>query len=368
LEGVGVSSRLPNPAFWQGKRVLLTGHTGFKGSWLLQWLHAMGAQVTGLALAPDTTPNLFTLADLAQLCDHHVVDICDPIATRQVITQANPEIVLHLAAQPLVRASYQDPIGTFSANVMGTAHVLDAIRACPDVRSIVAITTDKVYENREWFNPYRETDALGGYDPYSASKAACEIVISSYRRSFFADKGVALVSARAGNVIGGGDWCADRIIPDAVRAWQSGAALSVRRPQAVRPWQHVLEPLCGYLLLAEKAYDSSSQNIGIEPAWNFGPNTHESASVRQVIEIAQQAFGKGEVQWGDGTEGPHEAGLLMLDASLARAQLGLRSVFPLQQAVSMTLHWYRDLAQGQSAKALCERDIAAYQAAAALAL
>lgn len=363
-----MSSHLPNPEFWQGKRVLLTGHTGFKGSWLLQWLQAMGAQVSGLALPPDTSPNLFSLADLSALCEHHEVDIRDAAATARAVTRANPDIVLHLAAQPLVRASYQDPIGTFSANVMGTAHVLDALRSCANVRSIVAITTDKVYENREWFNPYRETDALGGYDPYSASKAASEIVISSYRRSFFADKGVALVSARAGNVIGGGDWCADRIIPDAVRAWQAGTALSVRRPQAVRPWQHVLEPLCGYLLLAEKAWESSTTNTPIEPAWNFGPNTHESASVRQVIEIAQQAFGQGQVRWGDGTEGPHEAGLLMLDASLARAQLGLRSVFPLQQAVGMTLHWYRDLAQGLAARSLCERDIAAYVSAAAVAL
>jgi CDP-glucose 4,6-dehydratase len=364
MEGVGVTSRLPDPGFWRGKRVLVTGHTGFKGSWLVQWLHSMGAQVTGLAQEPDTQPNLFTLAQLDQSVAHHVVDIRQAASTAQAVKHADPEIVLHLAAQPLVRASYLDPLATFSANVMGTAHVLDALRHCPDVRSIVVVTTDKVYENREWNNPYRENDPLGGYDPYSASKAAAEVVTSSYRRSFFADKGVAVVTARAGNVIGGGDWCADRIIPDAVRAWQVGSALSVRRPQSVRPWQHVIEPLCGYLLLAEHAWHHAGQQDQLDTAWNFGPNTHESATVREVIQLAQAAYGKGEVQWGDGHEGPHEAGLLMLDASLARAKLGLHSVFNLSQAVTMSLRWYRDLQGGAQARALCERDIAAYVALA----
>lgn len=353
-------SALPNPDFWRGKQVLLTGHTGFKGSWLLHWLNLLGANVTGLALAPNTQPNLFDLLNPSP-SQHHVVDIQDAKRTAQVIQSVNPDIILHLAAQPLVRLSYQDPIGTFNANVMGTAHVLEAARFCSNLKAIVAITTDKVYENREWVHPYRESDPLGGYDPYSASKAACEIVISSYRRSFFLNQGVQLVSARAGNVIGGGDWSADRIIPDAVKAWSNGQALSVRRPAAVRPWQHVIEPLCGYLLLAEKAYQNTSNSL--EAAWNFGPNTHEAGSVRQVIELAQKAFGKGQVTWGDGNEGPHEAGLLLLDASLSRTHLSQQAVFNLAQTVTMTLDWYRNFMAGASAQALCLSDIQAYQTA-----
>jgi CDP-glucose 4,6-dehydratase len=261
-----------------------------------------------------------------------------------------------LAAQALVRESYADPLGTFASNIMGTANVLDALRACDAVRSIVAVTTDKVYANQEWVWPYRETDRLGGHDPYSASKAGVEIVVSSYRSSFFAAKGVALATARAGNVIGGGDWSADRIIPDAVRAWLADQPLQVRRPQAVRPWQHVIEPLNAYLVLAERLWHDAT----LAQAWNFGPATHEAATVRDVVGLAQTAFGRGQVQWGDGLEGPHEAGLLTLDTSLAKSRLGVQSVFPLAQAIGMTMHWYRDFSAGADAAQLCQRDIAQY--------
>ncbi len=352
------ATALPKAAFWSGKRVLLTGHTGFKGAWLAQWLVSMGAKVTAIALKPNTEPNIFTLAKVSDHLAHHELDICDAPKIAAIVQQVQPEIVLHLAAQALVRESYSDPLRTFSVNVMGTAHVLDALRLCDIVRSIVVVTTDKVYANQEWSWPYRETDRLGGHDPYSASKAGTEIVVASYRASYFAAKGVTVATARAGNVIGGGDWSADRIIPDAVRAWSAHETLQVRRPQAVRPWQHVIEPLCAYLVLAERAWSDKSADKTIAKAWNFGPQTHEAATVREVVDMAQAAFGQGQVQWGDGNEGPHEAGLLMLDTSLAKSQLGVQSVFALKDAIGMTMRWYRDLQAGQSAAELCARDIA----------
>jgi CDP-glucose 4,6-dehydratase len=350
------STALPSAGFWSGKRVLLTGHTGFKGAWLAQWLVSMGAKVTAVALKPNTEPNVFTLAKVSDHLEHHVLDICDATKMAAIVQQVRPEIVLHLAAQALVRESYSDPLRTFAVNVMGTANVLDALRQCDSVRSIVVVTTDKVYANQEWIWPYRETDRLGGHDPYSASKAGTEIVVASYRSSFFESTGVNLATARAGNVIGGGDWSADRIIPDAVRAWSANETLQVRRPQAVRPWQHVIEPLCAYLVLAERAWSDAST----ARAWNFGPQTHEAATVREVVGMAQAAFGQGQVQWGDGKDGPHEAGLLMLDTSLAKSQLGVQSVFALKDAIGMTMRWYRDLQAGQSAADLCARDIAQF--------
>lgn len=360
LESLGLSatrtSQLPSASFWHGKRVLLTGHTGFKGAWLAQWLASMGAEVAAVALSPNTEPNLFTRAKVSDHLASHMADIRDAQKIAAIVQQVQPEIVLHLAAQALVRESYADPLGTFASNIMGTANVLEALRGCDSVRSIVAVTTDKVYANQEWSWPYRENDRLGGHDPYSASKAGAEIVAASYRSSFFAARGVVLATARAGNVIGGGDWSADRIIPDAVRAWLSDQPLQVRRPQAVRPWQHVIEPLCAYLVLAERAWDDAT----LAQAWNFGPQTHEAATVRDVVGMAQTAFGRGQVQWGDGLGGPHEAGLLMLDTSLARSKLGVQSVFPLSEAVGMTMRWYRDFSDGTDAAVLCQRDIAQY--------
>ena len=255
--------------FFRGKKVLLTGHTGFKGSWLVLWLHRLGARVAGVSLPPNTLPNLFSLVGIEDLCESHLCDIRDCAALNAVIRQIEPEIVFHLAAQPLVRASYLDPVETIATNVMGTAHVLDALRGLESTRVAVMVTTDKVYREKQPPRPYRENDALGGHDPYSASKAASEIVIGSYRSAFLAEQGVAIASARAGNVIGGGDWSADRLIPDAVRAWQKGQTLEVRRPDAIRPWQHVLEPLAGYLTLAEKIW----RQPALAGAYNFGPES-----------------------------------------------------------------------------------------------
>jgi CDP-glucose 4,6-dehydratase len=351
----------PLAAFWRGKRVLLTGHTGFKGAWLALWLHRMGAQVTALGLPPDTTPNLFTLAGVPGLCDSRFGDIRDPAVPARVVREARPEIVLHLAAQALVRASYADPLGTYATNVMGTAHVLDALRHTDGVRVAVMVTTDKVYRNNEWPWPYREDDALGGHDPYSASKAASEAVIASYRAAYLAARGTAVCSARAGNVIGGGDWSADRLVPDAVRAWQAGRVLDIRRPQAVRPWQHVLEPLAGYLVLAQAAW----QDPTLAAAYNFGPAADEAATVRQVVDLAREAYGQGEVRYGPGGEGPHEAGWLALETAKARTVLGCRPRWGLGLAVAATMNWYRDQAGGASARALCEAQIDAYEAAAA---
>ena len=260
LESMVVTPASPDPSFWRDRQVLVTGHTGFKGAWLCYWLARMGARVVGLALPPNTDPNLFSEAAIVSGVKSLVVDIRDLEATRSGVIRARPEIVFHLAAQPLVLRSYQAPVETFSTNVIGTAHVLESLRDLPGVKVAVMITTDKVYANREWVYPYREEDPLGGHDPYSASKAACEIVISSYRSSFLREQGVAVASARAGNVIGGGDWSADRLIPDIARAWERGDSVRIRRPNSVRPWQHVLEPLCGYLVLAERlAADSISR-------------------------------------------------------------------------------------------------------------
>jgi CDP-glucose 4,6-dehydratase len=348
----------PGAAFWRGKRVLVTGHTGFKGGWLTLWLRRLGATVTGISLPPATTPDLFTLARAAEGVGSHLADIRDREAVARIIRQADPQAVFHLAAQPLVRPSYDDPIGTFSTNVMGTAHVLDALRFCPGLRVVVAITTDKVYRNREWPFPYREDDHLGGHDPYSASKAGSEIVAACYRDAFFKDRGVALATARAGNVIGGGDWSLDRLIPDAVRAFGGGGTLHIRRPDAVRPWQHVLEPLAGYLRLASLLFDDP----GLAGAYNFGPHTSEAATVRQVVELARAAFGGGEVAYGPGDEGPHEAGWLALETAKARTLLGVRPLWSLEEAVGRTMAWYARQLRGQDARELCLEEIAAYEA------
>jgi CDP-glucose 4,6-dehydratase len=348
-----------NSSFWQGKRVLLTGHTGFKGAWMALWLHRMGAQVTGISLPPPAQPNLFTLARIDQFVRSHFCDIRHGELLTPLIQQAQPEIVFHLAAQALVRASYRNPVETFATNVMGTAHVLDALREMSSPRVAVMITTDKVYHNNEGVWPYREDDALGGHDPYSASKAACETVIASYRDSFFRSKGLAVASARAGNVIGGGDWSPDRLIPDAVRAWQADEPLQIRRPDAVRPWQHVLEPLAGYLTLAEKLW----QQPELAGAYNFGPHTHEAATVRDVIELARISYGRGATIFGDGTQGPHEAGWLALEIAKARQVLGVHPKLTLTQSVESTMAWYQAQAAGADARTLCETDIAAYEAA-----
>jgi len=358
MEGMEMTSLRPsNKNFWKGKRVLLTGHTGFKGSWLALLLHKLGAEVTGISLSPHTTPSLFALAGIEKLCRSHYCDICNGAALSALIVQAQPEVVFHLAAQPLVRASYLHPVETFATNVMGTVHVLDALRRLDSLRVAVMVTTDKVYRNNEWLWPYREDDALGGHDPYSASKAASEIVIASYRDSFLAGQGVAVASARAGNVIGGGDWSEDRLIPDAVRAWQTGHILEVRRPDAVRPWQHVMEPLAGYLSLAEKLW----QQPALAAAYNFGPEPNEAATVRELVEIARNTYGGGEVLYGSDIEEPHEAGLLTLEVAKSKRVLGIKSRWTLAEAVANTMLWYRAQFEGKDARELCETQIAEYE-------
>ncbi len=344
--------------FWRRKRVLLTGHTGFKGGWLAIWLQRLGVEITGIALAPSTSPNLYELAQIQQGMSSHLCDIRDASKLTQIIRDARPEVIFHLAAQPLVRASYRDPLATYATNVMGTANVLESLRGLDSVKVAVMVTTDKVYRNEEWLYPYRESDALGGHDPYSASKAASEIVIASYRDAYFQQQGVAVATARAGNVIGGGDWSEDRLIPDAVRAWQTDTPLEIRRPQAIRPWQHVLEPVHGYLTLAEKLW----QQPELVGAYNFGPQTHEAATVRDVIEQARTVFGRGQTVFGDGNAGPHEAGWLALETAKVRERLGVSPQWPLAETVRRTMAWYRSQQQGADARSLCEAEINAYLA------
>lgn len=346
-------------AFWHDKRVLVTGHTGFKGSWMVLWLQRLGADICGIALPPVTNPNLFELARVAEGIDSHFCDIRDAERLAALVRTFRPEIVFHLAAQPLVRASYREPLETFSSNVMGTAHVLDALRDLDSVHVAVMVTTDKVYHNLEKPYPYREDDALGGHDPYSASKAATEIVIASYRDAFLKEQGVSVASARAGNVIGGGDWSEDRLIPDAVRAWQADEILEIRSPQAIRPWQHVLEPLHGYLTLAEKLW----HHPDLAGAYNFGPHTHEAATVRDVVELARQAYGKGDVRYEDGNSGPHEAGWLALETAKARVALDVQPKWGLAETVTRTMAWYQGQYAYVNARELCLADLANYEMA-----
>lgn len=351
----------PNPGFWRGKRVLLTGHSGFKGAWLALWLTRLGAQVTGLALAPATRPNLFTLARVADgLRENHWCDIRDAQAVVTLVRRVRPQIVLHLAAQALVRTGYAEPIATWAINVQGTAHVLDALRGENDARVAVVVTTDKVYRNREWAYPYREDDPLGGHDPYSASKAAAELVAASYRDAFLGAQGLAVASARAGNVIGGGDWAENRLIPDAVRAWSERRELVIRHPNATRPWQHVLEPLAGYLCLAERLW--------MEPAlagpWNFGPLPHEAVNVGDVIKMASSYYPASVTSYQNESKNPHEAGWLALETAQARQTLGVAPRWHLSTAVARTMAWYLGFAQGGDARTLCEIDLAAFEATA----
>lgn len=356
LENVGMSTA-PSPSFWAGKRVLITGHSGFKGSWLVLMLRQLGAQVAGISLPPHTKPSLFSLADLSKDCDSHFIDIRDRDLLARRVADADPEIVLHLAAQPLVRASYRDPVATFATNIMGTVHLLDSLRPLLRCRVAIVVTSDKVYENREWPWPYRESGALGGHDPYSASKAASELVTASYRRAFFQGQGLAVATARAGNVIGGGDWSEDRLIPDAIRAWQQNKPLVVRNPASVRPWQHVLEPLTGYLVLAEALW----RQPDLAQAWNFGPDPCNTVLVRTLIDKALACWGAGSVEYAP-EAGPHEARHLSLETTKTTTLLNLVPRWTLSETVSRTINWYRQLDDGQSARGLCEADLTAWEA------
>lgn len=346
---------------WAGRRVLLTGHTGFKGSWLALWLHRLGAQVAGVALPPPSEPSLFELARVGELVSHHEADIRDLAAVRTAVQAEAPELVIHMAAQSLVRPSYEDPIGTYATNVMGTAHVLEAARLQPTVKAVLVITTDKCYENREWPWGYRETDPMGGHDPYSNSKGCAELVCSAYRASFLAAQGVALATARAGNVIGGGDWARDRLVPDVLAAFGRGEPVQLRNPQAVRPWQHVLEPLNGYLMLARRLLAGDTEAA---QAWNFGPRDDDARPVGEVVaELAQR--------WGDDArttqqpgDHPHEATWLKLDTSLARQRLAWRPRLDLGRALQLTVDWHRGWLAGADARTLTLEQIASYEAMA----
>jgi CDP-glucose 4,6-dehydratase len=332
--------------FYRGKRVLVTGHTGFKGGWLSLWLKQLGAEVVGISLAPDTKLNHWNLLDLESSVLHHELDIRQAVEVASVFKITQPEVVFHLAAQPLVRRSYRDPLETWSTNVMGTANVLEACRQTRSVRAILAVTTDKCYENQEWAWGYRETDRLGGHDPYSASKAGSELVAASYRSAFLhADGAPLLATARAGNVIGGGDWSEDRLIPDLVRAIAAQQSLEIRSPNATRPWQHVLESLSGYLLLVQKLIECDKSFGG---AWNFGPERSGNRTVADVLNRLQTHWP--EMRWHQtAVSQPHEANLLYLDSAKAHAQLGWQPVWNLDATLQKTADWYRAFQSRQTA-------------------
>jgi CDP-glucose 4,6-dehydratase len=330
---------------YRGKRVLVTGHTGFKGTWLSLWLKQLGAEVVGISLPPETQPSHWNLLGLESTVQHHELDIRQANEVASVFKTTQPEVIFHLAAQPLVRRSYRDPLKTWSTNVMGTANVLEACRHAPSVRAILAVTTDKCYENQEWVWGYRETDRLGGHDPYSASKAGSELVAASYRRAFFhTDGSPLLATARAGNVIGGGDWSEDRLIPDLVRAMAAQQSLEIRSPSATRPWQHVLESLSGYLLLGQKLIEG---NENFEGAWNFGPERNGNRTVANVLNKLQTNWP--EMQWHHTmAPQPHEANLLYLDSSKAHDQLGWQPVWSLDTTLEKTADWYRNFQNNQT--------------------
>ncbi|MBB5700150.1 CDP-glucose 4,6-dehydratase [Sphingomonas yantingensis] len=326
-----------NPAHWQGRRVVVTGHTGFKGSWLVTMLRSFGAEVTGFALAPPTSPSMFDVLGIERDIEHVVGDIRDAAHLNAAMAAAAPDTVFHMAAQPLVRQSYVDPVETYATNVMGTVNVLEAVRATASVKQVVSVTTDKCYENREWPWPYREYEALGGFDPYSSSKACAEHVTSAYRNSFLRARGVQVASARAGNVIGGGDWANDRLVPDFFRAADKGEPVHCRFPGALRPWQHVLEPVSGYVTLAEAL---ATRGEDAAEAWNFGPSEDDAMTVSWILDRLTGYYG-GPGWARDGNEHPHEAGLLKLDSSKARQRLGWRPRWRLDRALEQTVAWHR---------------------------
>lgn len=343
---------------WRGRRVLVTGHTGFKGSWLSLWLHALGADVTGFALSPPSEPSLFAEARIGELITHHEGDVRDLTSVRAVVEASRPEVIFHLAAQPLVRLSYREPVETYATNVMGTVHLLEAARGAPDVRAIVCVTSDKCYENREWVWPYRENDPMGGHDPYSSSKGCAELVAAAYRSSFFAH-GPALATVRAGNVIGGGDWATDRLVPDLIRAFEAGASPLIRSPDSVRPWQHVLEALGGYLKIAERLLAGERE---FADAWNFGPSDEDARPVSWIVERLRAAWGEGAAAIADTGPRQHEAGLLRLDSSKARAALGWQPMLRLEQALDWIAEWHKAVGGGEDARAITLKQIADYQA------
>lgn len=361
MENMGVNDMV-NSSFWKDKRVFLTGHTGFKGSWLSIWLTSMGAEVTGFSLTPLTNPSLFTLAGVEKLMSSIIGDIRDVNLLERAIIEANPDIVIHMAAQPLVKESYENPVDTYSTNVMGTVNLLESVRHCQTVKAVVNVTTDKVYENKEWVWGYRETDRLGGYDPYSNSKACSELVTSSYVNSFFnpekyVEHGVAIATARAGNVIGGGDWADNRLVPDCLRSLLREEIITIRNPHAIRPWQHVLEPLHGYLLLAEKLYMEGPKYA---EAWNFAANDEDSKPVEWIVQKMINYWGGETTYQLDNIEHPHEAGFLKLDCSKAKVILGWQSKWSLEVAIQKIVEWHKAYELGQNMLDMCVGQITSY--------
>jgi CDP-glucose 4,6-dehydratase len=345
------------PTFWRGRSVLITGHTGFKGAWLSLWLQSLGARLTGVSLdAPPTKPSLYELAEVAEgMVDSVACDIRDPQALARAIVKGRPEIVFHMAAQPLVRRSFTEPRATYETNVMGTVNLLDGVRACEGVRAVISVTSDKCYENHEWDRGYRESDSLGGHDPYSSSKGAAELVTSAYRRSFFSDPdGPRVASARAGNVIGGGDWGEDRLIPDIIRAVTAGEELRLRHPSAIRPWQHVLNPLSGYLILAQALHEAPEHAC----AWNFGPDSPDARTVEWIVQSISELW-PDTLHWST-DDGPHlhEAHYLKLDSSQARERLGWTPLLGLEAGLKATVDWYRRWREGEDLRAVTLGQIA----------
>ena len=350
--------------FWKGKHVFLTGHTGFKGGWLSVWLSGMGAKVFGYALAPNTMPSFFDVVGVADLLEqNHIADIRDLAPLQLAMKQANPDVLIHMAAQPLVRYSYDNPLETFSTNVMGTANVLEAARGIKQLKAIVVVTTDKCYENQEWVWGYRENEPLGGADPYSSSKACAELVTGAYRQSFFSENiatstsSAALATARAGNVIGGGDWSLDRLIPDALAAFKAGRSLILRNPVATRPWQHVLEPLSGYLLLAQALFEKGST---FASAWNFGPRDEGTQTVERVVNLFSTAWGSNQGWQQDPHAQPHEAHLLKLDCSKAHQELGWSPKWSLVQSIEKIVQRHKEIEAGNDMKAVSLEQIKQY--------
>ena len=332
---------------YRGKKILVTGHTGFKGSWLTEWLLSLGAQVAGYSLAPETVPSHFELLGHSDRIHHHIGDIRDGDGIKKFVQEFNPEVVFHLAAQPLVRLSYREPVATWDTNVMGTVNLLEAIRSCATVRACVVVTSDKCYENREWPWGYRETESMGGHDPYSASKGAAELVVASYRRSFFHTvTSCRLASGRAGNVIGGGDWSSDRIVTDFVKSILSDIPLALRNPKATRPWQHVLEPLSGYLELGRHLLQENGQDFA--EGWNFGPSDDSVVLVQELARKLVAEWGRGLVLVAPTGDQPHEAGLLKLDCSKARHAMGWHGVWTVDETVRRVVTWYREQSEGRS--------------------
>lgn len=349
-----------NTKVFQGKRVFLTGDTGFKGAWMAQWLHMLGAEVFGYARPEKTSNDLFALLGLREKIDHTDGELCNPADLQAAMKRARPEIVIHMAAQALVRHSYDDPVETYQSNVMGSVHLLEAVRACnADIRALVYVTSDKCYQNNEWIYGYREEDRMGGKDPYSASKAAAELVFASYRHSFldmFTHMGCA--TARAGNVIGGGDWAKDRIVPDSIAALDQGKPISVRNPGSTRPWQHVIEPVSGYLHLAASLLEDPQKYSG---AWNFGPNNTSNNTVRALTDEILRTWGEGEVEYMPEADAPPEAGLLLLNCDKANLLLGWRPQWEFSTSVQMTVDWYKRVLSGESATAVTTDHISNYE-------